>query len=260
MLLEEHYANQFTNSPHDIAGHADVIEATDLARMDVNNALDVLKEAQASEDRVAIVDAEKKVAKAEEGITYALQLLAETKDKVYPVHEPGDIDMRKYFKDAIGNVANGGGGVGNTVEDSLRYLGGREGHEWRDPAVLARKVVRGEFVKFVSNREREEVEIKLKQLEVSRSTKKGGQGGELGVRFAPMDMQTRNVVASRLVAGRGTDLADKDLESPVERQAARLVNGMWPAQAKGTMLQTIRDHLPGAPSRGARSEPQRNTA
>jgi len=190
-------------------------------------------------------------------IEAGLTQLAETQEGVSPRHVPQEV-LNETFKGEVGNVPVGKAGMGAVVEDGLRLLGDRLGHEWEDPKKLARRLLAGDFVKFRNVNERNTVIALAKELNQRTDTE--GRSPKIG--FASLETEARKTLVERLVQGQSTLSKDAATASPVLRNIERLTRGnpTYPAQTRDMLLKTIRTLLPAERTAGAKHQASRSRA
>lgn len=212
-------------------------EAVTLAEAVTDDALQTRKEtpediAARHEDALESWDAD---------VSEALQHLVDTDEKAYPRHEPGTFAVDAAIGE-LGSAPVGQAGMGNIIEDGLRYVSDRELNEWRDAKELARKLVAGDFVKFRNLPEKTEV----LHLAESVGYKADKAEGQEHCGFEPPSQEAKELLVQRFVQGKYRDPQDAKLNSEVLRNAARIAGGnaSYPAAGKSALLNTIRGLLP----------------
>jgi len=248
-LLEEHAA--FENEP-EAESYMALMELVEGAEARYTEAEELAAKASKSNDKEMSREADRATQRVDEDIRAGLAQLQATQDMVRPRHTPQDVTLSHFAREA-GYVPVGSGGMGHVVEDGLRLLAKRVGHEWEHPRALAQRLMAGEFVKFRNLPEKRDVIRMAGELGLE-----GSEGAK--VKFTPLDESARKTVVERLVRGRNGDTADSELKSAVLKNIARLTNGnpTIPGHAKNTLLETVQNLLPPErPSQGQRAP--RNT-
>jgi len=209
------------------------------------------EEGQAKNDDEMVRRARREQEQLDADIEAGLAQLAETQEGVSPRHVPQEVPDET-FRGEVGHVPVGKAGMGLVVEDGLRLLANRPGHEWEAPEKLARRLLAGDFVKFRNVNERNTVTTLAKEL----SRRADAESESSQIAFAPLETEARKTLVERLVQGQSTLSKDEATLSPVLRNIARLTNGnpTYPAETKDMLLKTIRTLLP--PERTARSRDQ----
>ena len=250
-FLEEHFSENFVNE-WDIRGHAEAMEQTNELLDRVNQIEKVQQDHKTEEspDGEMAMKCNDALADVDEGIRKALVTVDATTDSAMQPHMPETIDMDNFYRGKVGAVTAGAGGGGNVVEDGLRRLGDREGHEFVFPKILAKRLIAGEFVKFKSHTERKEVLEAIQHL----AQQKDAPSEWKNVKFLPLEPSARKEAVQRMVQGsivgdgvRKGDLIEAGrMKGPqdVLDTAKRLAGGHYPGGKMQTVLQTINEMLP----------------
>jgi len=234
-LLEEHAA--FENEL-EAESYIALMELVEGAEARYTEAQEIAAKGSKTSDKEMSREAERATQRVDEDIRAGLAHLQATQNMVRPRHAPQDIASSQFARE-VGSVPVGAGGMGHVVEDGLRLLAKRVGHEWEHPRALAQRLMAGEFVKFRNIPEKRDVIRVAGELGLE-----GSEGTK--VQFTPLDESARKAIVERLVRGRNGDAADTGLKSDVLKNIARLTNGnpTIPGDAKNTLLKTVQSMLP----------------
>lgn len=174
-------------------------------------------------------------------VSEALQHLVNTDEKAYPRHEPSDFAVDAALGE-LGSVPVGQAGMGNIIEDGLRYVSNRELNDYQRARELADKLVAGEFVKFRNLPEKREVVRLAEGVAYSADTPEG----QAHCGFESPSEEAKQLLVKRFVQGKYRDPQDASIKSEVLRNAARIAGGnaSYHASSKQALLKTIRDLLP----------------
>jgi len=234
-LLEEHEA--FETEP-ELESYVALMELVEGAESRYTEAEDLAAKGQKTNDKEASREADRIEQRVDDDIRAGLAQLEATQNMVRPRYEPQEIPISQ-FSNEIGLLPVGSGGMGHVVEDGLRLLAKRTGHEWENPRALAERLIAGDFVKFRNMPEKRDV------LRMAGELGLEGRGGEK-VLFAPLDEGARKAVVERLVRGRNGDAADSAITNDVLKNIARLTNGnpTITGDGKAALLRTVQNLLP----------------
>lgn len=196
----------------------------------------------------------------DDGIKTALQTMLTLKDQAFVPFKPDGVNVKEFYKSQTGAAGAGDGGVGNVMEDSLRYLGGREGHKWQHPRDIASRLAQGELVKFKSHTERKQVLAALQNV-----AQEPGKSEWRKVKFQPLTPEARRSLAQRAMFGQSAGIGRQQeplleagqLKGPqdVMNSARRVATGQFRGPQMQAFLQTIGELLPqdrGRPQQQAR--------
>lgn len=235
VLLED---NPIFETEPEVESYITLMELVEGAEARYTEADDLATKAEKENDREMSREADRATQRVDDDVRTGLAQLEATQNMVRPRHQPQEVSSSQFARD-IGSVPVGSGGMGHVVEDGLRLLAKREGHEWEHPRAMAERLVAGEFVKFRNLPEKRDV------LKAAGELGLEGSGGAK-VLFAPLDQGARTAVVERLVKGWSGDSADTALKGDVLRNIARLTNGnpTIPGDAKATLLRTVQSLLP----------------
>lgn len=258
-FLDDHFGEQFV-SEWDKRGYAEAMDQTSalLERVEsIEKTQQEHKTDQNPQGEIAL-RCEEQLRDVDEGIKRAIETLEEYQDKALVPHKPQSIDLDQFYRRNIGAVPAGPAGAGMVLEDGLRYLGDREGHTFKYPRDLAKRLIAGEFVKFKSHTERREVIEALQRLADEKDAPKEWKK----VTFMPLEPAARNDVAHRLVQGQTVgDAARKGelieagkMKSPqnVLDTVSRVAGGHYTGGQMQKLLQTVGEMLPS----GAKQQSQ----
>lgn len=251
-ILED---NESFESEPEMESYMSLLELIEAAPARMETTQKQNEEGQTKNDDEMVRRAQRAQEELDADIEAGLVQLAETQEGVSPRHVPQDV-TNETFEGEVGNVPVGKAGMGVVVEDGLRLLANRLGHEWEDPKKLARRLLAGDFVKFRNVNERNSVIALAKEL--SRRT--DAEGESTKITFAPLETEARKTLVERLVQGQSTLSRDAAPASPVLRNIARLTNGnpTYPAETRDVLLKTIRTLLPAERTAGARVQAPRS--
>ena len=255
-FLDDHFSDQFSGDMEK-RGYGEAMEQTSVLLDRLESVEKLQKGYKKDKNTQTEVDlrCEEELQDIDKGIIKALEAFEDYRDKNLTPHKPESIDLDDFYRRNIGAVAAGPGGNGMVLEDGLRYLSNREGHKFKYPKDLARRLMAGDFVKFKSHTERREVVEAIQQLANEKDAPK-----ELkSLKFTPLDPAARKDVANRLVQGRSTgdqvrqgDLIEAGkMKGPqdVLDTATRLTGGHYNGTQMQTVLQTIGEMLPSGSSK-----------
>ena len=187
----------------------------------------------------------------DEDIKTAVEAAGRSKDKMYAPHESTGVEIGEYDRNT-GPLPAGEGGLGHTMEDTLRYLSKREGHIFRDPRLLAKRLISGELVKFKSHTERRQVHSALQ--DVANDPHEGAKKEWRDVKFAPLDSETRRAVVRQTILGKDGSLGAQEgrlVEAGKVRggqhvldTARRLCGGHYRGEQTQMVLRAVESLLP----------------
>lgn len=234
-LLEEHPAFE---SEAEAESYMALMNLVEGAEARYTEAGDLAEKADGANDKELTREADRAAQRVDDDIRAGLAQLQATQDMVRPRHTPRDVEPSQFSRD-VGLVPVGAGGMGHVVEDGLRLLAKRAGHEWQHPKALAERLLAGEFVKFRNVPEKRDVIRVAGELGLE-----SGDGAK--VKFATLDETARKAIVERLVRGRSGDAGDVVLKGDVLKNIARLTNANHtiPGDAKSTLLRTVQKLLP----------------
>lgn len=249
-FLSDHFGYQF-HDDNELENYAKLMDTAEEIRNSIEAVKTHAKEASRKNDDDLRLYASNLDSSVDDAIATALVRLENTRDQVMPPHVPQAQDLSQEYHGALGLVPTGSKGLGNVVEDGLRWLTGREANAWIHPRTLAKRIIDGELVKLTSNNEKKEVLRSLRELVLPRNQR----GAVQSVTFEPLDRDARRELVATVVRGQYIDSNDQALTNDVLKNAARLTNGFYPAKAKATLLETIGSFLPQErPADGAKQK------
>ncbi|KAL9053042.1 MAG: hypothetical protein Q9162_005030 [Coniocarpon cinnabarinum] len=192
---------------------------------------------------------EQQMRELDDGIRDALQSMQDAKNQAYVPHQPAGVDLPTLNRSKLGGAATGDGGVGNATEDAVRYLAHRPEHVYRDPKLLARRQVSGEFMKFQDHTERRRVQEALQNLAHEEKQPEWKKAG-----FAPLEPEARREAVRRMVAGRSLGVGPQEgrlveagkMAGPgdVLEMARRLAGSQYRGEQTEMLLKGIGELLP----------------